>query len=75
MSRALRAGPYNACTRKCDVCLTEKIPITKADPSSLLDTRDEFISKCRHEQIYFKIFSKSVNGNHVAKVKLSYSKS
>ena len=45
---ASRARPYNGCTRKCDLCLTEKLMITKADPSSLLDTRDEFISKCRH---------------------------
>ena len=45
---ASRAWPYNGCTRKCDLCLTEKFKIAKTDPSSLLNTRDEFISKFRH---------------------------
>ena len=45
---AWRALPYNGCTRKCNLCLTERLMIAKADPSSLLNTRDEFISKCRH---------------------------
>ena len=31
---ASRARPYNGCTRKCDLCLTEKLTITKVDPSS-----------------------------------------
>ena len=44
---ALRARPYNGCTRKCNLCLTEKL-IAKADPTFLLNNRDEFISKCRH---------------------------
>ena len=46
---ASRARPYNGCTRKCDLCLIEKLTIGKADPTSLLNTRDEFISKCRHK--------------------------
>ena len=33
---------------KFDLCLTEKPAIMKADPESLLNTRDEFVSKCRH---------------------------
>ena len=45
---ASRARPYNGSTRKCDLCLPEKLTIAKADPSFLLNTRDEFISKCRH---------------------------
>ena len=45
---ASRARPYNGCTRKCDLCLTEKFMIAKAGPSALLSTCDEFISKCRH---------------------------
>ena len=44
---ASRARPYNGCTRKCELCLTKKLTIAKADPSSLLNTPDEFISKCR----------------------------
>ena len=27
---------------------TEKLTIMKADPESLLNTRDELVSKCRH---------------------------
>ena len=45
---ASRARPYNGCTRKWDLCLTEKLMIAKEDPSSLLITRDEFITICRH---------------------------
>ena len=45
---ASRARPFNGCTRKCDLYLTEKLMIAKADPSSLLNTHDKFISKCRH---------------------------
>ena len=45
---ASRARPYNGCTRKCDLCLTEKFMTAKAGPSALLSTCDEFISKCRH---------------------------
>ena len=56
---ASRARPYNDCRRKCDLCLRQKLMIAKADPSSLLNTRDEFISKCRHMNKftlkYFKI--------------------
>ena len=56
---ASRARCYNGSTRKCDLCLTEKLPIAKADPSSLLNPRDEFISKCRNMNKftlkYFKI--------------------
>ena len=42
------AHPYTCGTRKCDLCLTEKLAIIKADPESLLNMREEFVSKCRH---------------------------
>ena len=35
-NRASRAQHYNDCTRKCDLCLTQKLIIAKADPSSHL---------------------------------------
>ena len=38
---------YISGSRKCGLCLTEKLTITKADPESLLNTRDELVSKCR----------------------------
>ena len=46
-SIACKAQPYIRGTRKCDLCLTEKLSMMKADPESLLNTRDEFVSKCR----------------------------
>ena len=72
---ASRARPYNGCTRKCDLCLTEKLMIAKTDPSSLLNTRDEFISKYRHMNKFILKCFKTVNDNYVALVKSSYSKS
>ena len=47
-SIARKAHPYTGGTRKCDLCLTEKLAITKADPKSLLDMHDKFVSKSRH---------------------------
>ena len=37
-----------SCDKESDLCLTEKLVIMKADSESLLNTRDEFVSKCRH---------------------------
>ena len=45
---ASKGRPYVCGSRKCDLCLTEKLTIIKADPESLLNTRDELVSKCRH---------------------------
>ena len=47
-SVACKAHPYTGGTRKCDLCLTEKLAIVKADPKSLLSMRDEFVCKCRY---------------------------
>ena len=35
-------------TRKCDLCLTEKMIIARSDPKKLLNKRTELVSKCRH---------------------------
>ena len=45
---ASKTHPYVWGRRKCDLCLTEKLTIIKADPETLLNTRDELVSKCRH---------------------------
>ena len=42
------ASWYKWGTRKCDLCLTEKMIIALADPKVLLNKRTELISKCRH---------------------------
>ena len=45
---ASRARLYSGRTRKYYLCLTEKLKMAKVDSSSLLNTYDEFISKCRN---------------------------
>ena len=35
-------------SKRCALCLTEKLCIAAADHSSLLNTRSELVSKCRH---------------------------
>ena len=45
---AARASPYRCGTRRCDLCLTEKALIVRAEPKGLLNKRTELISKCRH---------------------------
>ena len=46
---ASKARPCVCGRRKCDLCFTEKLTIIKADPKSLLNKRDELVSKSRHE--------------------------
>ena len=47
------AAPYNDSSKKCNLCLTEKLCILKADKATLLNKRSELISKCRHENKYY----------------------
>ena len=37
-------------TRRCGLCLTDKMIITLADPKVLLNKRNELISKCCHRK-------------------------
>ena len=46
---AKRSTPYKCGTRRCDLCLTEKLLIATADTSNLLNKRSELISTCRHK--------------------------
>ena len=39
------AFPYKCGTRKCGLCLTEKMIIARSDPNKLLN---DLVSKCRH---------------------------
>ena len=48
-SIAAKASPYACGTRKCDLCLTEKLLIAKSDPEKMLNHRAEIFSKCRHQ--------------------------
>ena len=47
-SVAAKAFPYTCGSKRCDLCLTEKLLIAKADPRTLLNKRSEIVSKCRH---------------------------
>ena len=49
-SIARRATPYRCGSRRCDVCLSEKLVIALSDPSSTLNSRAEIISTCRHRR-------------------------
>ena len=42
---APKARLYLCGSRKCNLCLTENLTVIKADPESLLNTRDELVSK------------------------------
>ena len=62
---ASKAHSYACGRRKCNLCLTEKLTIIKADPETVLNTRDEVLSKCRH-------MNKSSNVNEVIRAVLSF---
>ena len=47
-SIAAKASPYKCGSRRCDLCITEKAIIVRANPETLLNKRSELISKCRH---------------------------
>ena len=47
-SIAAKASPYICGSKRCDLRLTEKLVIAKADPRTLLNKRSEIVSKCRH---------------------------
>ena len=56
---AHKAQPYTGDTRKCNLCLTEKLAFMKADPKPLLNTRDEFVSRWRNmNKFTLKFFNK-----------------
>ena len=43
-----RATSYANGRKKCDLCLSEKLLITISDPKTILNKREDIISKCRH---------------------------
>ena len=48
-----KATTYQNTTRRCNLCLAEKLAIIKADKSQSLNKRTELVSKCRHENRYY----------------------
>ena len=46
---AAKTHPYMCGTKRCDLCITEKVLIALSDPNIFLNKRDEIVSKCRHK--------------------------
>ena len=46
---AVKSQKYICGFRKCDLCIYEKLLISRADPNVLLNKRDELVPKCRHK--------------------------
>ena len=42
-----KCSPYRAGAKKCNLCLWEKLLVMKNE-KSVINKRDEFVSKCRH---------------------------
>ena len=47
-----KASPYKCGTRRCDLCLAEKVCIIRAEPKGLINKRTELLSRCRHRNKY-----------------------
>ena len=43
-----KAFPHTCGSKRCDLCLMEKLLIAKADPRTQLNKRSEIALKCRH---------------------------
>jgi hypothetical protein len=53
------AHAYSNKSKRCNLCLTEKLSIIYADKTKTLNKRCELISKCRHEnKFYLSAFSR-----------------
>ena len=48
-----KAAAYRNTTRKCNLCIAEKLEIMKADKDRSLNRRSELVSKCRHENQFY----------------------
>ena len=46
------ATPYRCCTRRYNLCLTEKYIIARTNQNNILNKRTELISKCRQRNKY-----------------------
>ena len=44
--------PYNQQTKRCLLCLNEKLEIATYKEHNLLNKRNEIVSKCRHQLKY-----------------------
>ena len=44
----MKSQKYVCRSRKCDLCICERLVIAGADPNVMLNKRDELVSKCCH---------------------------
>ena len=47
-SVVVKAHPYVCGSRRCDLCLSEKLAIARSNHEGMLNKRSELVSKCRH---------------------------
>ena len=45
-----KVNSYNSNTKRCNLCLNEKLEIVLNDDNNILNIRNEVISKCRHQK-------------------------
>ena len=61
-SVAAKVALYICGSKRCDLCLTEKLLIAKADLRALLNKRSEIVSKCHHcSKLTSKYFRELIN--------------
>ena len=48
-----RAAAHTNKSKRCKLCLGEKLAIIRTDKSRSLNKRSELVPKCRHENIFF----------------------
>ena len=48
-----RAAAYSNKSKRCNLCLAEKLAIAQAPKRLSLNKRSELVSKCRHENRYY----------------------
>ena len=47
-----KAKPYNPNSKRCLLCLTEKLAIAEHEGRDMLNKRSEAVAKCRHQNKY-----------------------
>ena len=49
-----KAAAYTNRTKRCNLCLAEKVAVIQADGMQTLNKRSELVSKCRHENKFYQ---------------------
>ena len=61
-SAVMKCRPYQSTSRRCDLCLSEKLSIVQGDSSKMINKRSEIANKCRHsnKHSYGRILTKRI---------------